>query len=79
MWAPSDVRHWKTVGNALPKTWRERLRFIWWMEDRFKKSLWIIISYCCTPYSNNLLHRYCWAVWECSIYNSRGLQRAVWK
>ena len=29
MWAPSDVRHWKTVGNVLPKTWRERLRFIW--------------------------------------------------
>ena len=29
MWAPSDVRHWKTVGNVLPKTWKERLRFIW--------------------------------------------------
>src|SRR5512136_177381 len=29
MLAPSDVRHWKTVGNVLPKTWRERLRFIW--------------------------------------------------
>jgi uncharacterized membrane protein YphA (DoxX/SURF4 family) len=29
MWAPSDVRHWKAVGNVLPKTWRERLRFIW--------------------------------------------------
>ena len=29
MWAPSDVRHWKTVGNVLPTTWRERLRFIW--------------------------------------------------
>lgn len=29
MWAPSDVRHWKAVGNLLPKTWRERLRFIW--------------------------------------------------
>ena len=29
MWAPSDVRHWKAVGNFLPKTWRERLRFIW--------------------------------------------------
>jgi hypothetical protein len=29
MWAPSDVRHWKTVGNLLPKAWRERLKFIW--------------------------------------------------
>jgi hypothetical protein len=29
MCAPSDVRHWKAVGNFLPKTWRERLRFIW--------------------------------------------------
>jgi hypothetical protein len=29
MWAPSDVRHWKAVGNVLPKTLRERLRFIW--------------------------------------------------
>jgi uncharacterized membrane protein YphA (DoxX/SURF4 family) len=29
IWAPSDVRHWKAVGNVLPKTWRERLRFIW--------------------------------------------------
>jgi uncharacterized membrane protein YphA (DoxX/SURF4 family) len=29
MWAPSDVRNWKAVGNVLPKTWRERLRFIW--------------------------------------------------
>jgi uncharacterized membrane protein YphA (DoxX/SURF4 family) len=29
MWASSDVRHWKTVGNVLPKTWRERLRYIW--------------------------------------------------
>ena len=29
MWAPSDVRHWKAVGNIFPKTWRERLRFIW--------------------------------------------------
>jgi len=29
MWAPSDVRHWKAVGNALSKTWKERLRFIW--------------------------------------------------
>ncbi len=29
MLAPSDVRHWKAVGNVLPKTWRERLRFIW--------------------------------------------------
>ena len=29
MWAPSDVRHWKAVGSVLPKTWRERLRFIW--------------------------------------------------
>jgi uncharacterized membrane protein YphA (DoxX/SURF4 family) len=29
MWAPPDVRHWKTVGNVLPKAWRERLKFIW--------------------------------------------------
>ena len=29
MWAPSDVRHWKAVGNVFPKTWRERLKFIW--------------------------------------------------
>jgi uncharacterized membrane protein YphA (DoxX/SURF4 family) len=29
MWAPSDVRHWKTVGNVLPEAWKERLRFIW--------------------------------------------------
>ena len=29
MWAPSDVRHWKSVGNVLPKAWREKLRFIW--------------------------------------------------
>jgi len=29
MWAPSDIRHWKSVGKILPKTWRERLRFIW--------------------------------------------------
>jgi uncharacterized membrane protein YphA (DoxX/SURF4 family) len=29
MLAPSNVRHWKAVGNLLPKTWIERLRFIW--------------------------------------------------
>jgi uncharacterized membrane protein YphA (DoxX/SURF4 family) len=29
MGASSDVRHWKAVGNILPKTWREKLRFIW--------------------------------------------------
>jgi uncharacterized membrane protein YphA (DoxX/SURF4 family) len=29
MWAPSEIRHWKAVGNVLPTTWRERLRFIW--------------------------------------------------
>jgi len=29
MWAPADFRHWKGVGSLLPKTWRERLRFIW--------------------------------------------------
>jgi putative oxidoreductase len=29
MWAPSEVRHWKAVGNVFPKTWRERLRFVW--------------------------------------------------
>jgi len=29
MWAPSNVRHWKAVGNFLPKIWKERLRFIW--------------------------------------------------
>ncbi len=27
--ASSRVRHWKTVGSALPNTWKERLRFIW--------------------------------------------------
>lgn len=29
MWASSDVRNWKGVGNLLPKRWRERLRFVW--------------------------------------------------
>ena len=29
MWAPSDIRHWKAVGNLLPRAWKERLRFIW--------------------------------------------------
>jgi len=29
MWAPPDVRHWKTVGNLLPVGWKERLRLIW--------------------------------------------------
>jgi uncharacterized membrane protein YphA (DoxX/SURF4 family) len=29
MWAPFDVRNWKSVGNFLPKAWRERLRFVW--------------------------------------------------
>ena len=29
MFAPSGVRHWKTVGNLLPKTWKEKLRFVW--------------------------------------------------
>jgi uncharacterized membrane protein YphA (DoxX/SURF4 family) len=29
MWAPFDVRHWKSVGNMLPRAWRERLRFVW--------------------------------------------------
>jgi len=29
MWAPSNVRHWKAVGNFLPKIWKERLRFVW--------------------------------------------------
>jgi uncharacterized membrane protein YphA (DoxX/SURF4 family) len=29
MWAPFDVRHWKSMGNVLPKAWRERLRFVW--------------------------------------------------
>lgn len=29
MWAPSKVRHWKAVGNLLPKAWKERLRFVW--------------------------------------------------
>ena len=29
MWAPSDVRHWKAVGNVLSKKWKERLRFVW--------------------------------------------------
>ncbi len=29
VWASSDARHWKGVGNLLSKRWRERLRFIW--------------------------------------------------
>jgi uncharacterized membrane protein YphA (DoxX/SURF4 family) len=29
IWAPSDVRHWKTLGNLLPRSWRERLKLIW--------------------------------------------------
>ena len=29
MWAPSDVRHWKTIGHLLPKVWKERLQPIW--------------------------------------------------
>jgi len=29
MWAPSDVRHWKTVGNLLPGAWRQSLSLIW--------------------------------------------------
>jgi len=29
IWASSDVRHWKAVGNLLPKKWKERLRFVW--------------------------------------------------
>ena len=29
MWASSEVRHWKAVGNVLPKTWKQRLRFVW--------------------------------------------------
>ncbi len=29
IWASSDVRHWKAVGNLLPKAWKKKLRFIW--------------------------------------------------
>jgi uncharacterized membrane protein YphA (DoxX/SURF4 family) len=29
MCASFDVRHWKSMGNVLPKAWRERLRFVW--------------------------------------------------
>ena len=29
IWAPSEVRHWKTLGNLLPGDWRERLRLVW--------------------------------------------------
>ena len=29
MCAPSEVRYWKTLGNFLPSTWRERLGLIW--------------------------------------------------
>jgi uncharacterized membrane protein YphA (DoxX/SURF4 family) len=29
IWAPSDVRHWKTLGNLLPRSWRERLKLTW--------------------------------------------------
>ena len=29
MWAPSEVRYWKTLGNLLPGKWKERLRLIW--------------------------------------------------
>ncbi len=29
MWAPSGVRHWKTLGNLLPNKWKERLRLLW--------------------------------------------------
>ena len=27
--APSEVRHWKTIGNFLPREYKERFRFIW--------------------------------------------------
>ena len=29
MWAPSDVRHWVSIGKKLPPTWRDKLRQIW--------------------------------------------------
>ncbi len=29
IWVSSDVRHWKAVGNLLPKAWKKKLRFIW--------------------------------------------------
>ncbi len=29
MWAPSDARHWKTMGNLFPVKWKERLRPLW--------------------------------------------------
>jgi uncharacterized membrane protein YphA (DoxX/SURF4 family) len=27
--APSEARHWKTIGNFLPREYKERLRLIW--------------------------------------------------
>jgi hypothetical protein len=67
MWVPSDIRHWKTVGNVLPEAWRERLRFVWWMEDRVKKSLWIITVIAVffnldqiTCYTLSIRNRRCW-------------------
>jgi len=29
VWAPTEIRHWKTLGNLLPGKWKERLRLIW--------------------------------------------------
>ena len=29
LWAPTEIRHWKTLGNLLPGKWKERLRLIW--------------------------------------------------
>ena len=29
MWAPSEVRHWVSIGKKLPRAWKEKLRLIW--------------------------------------------------
>jgi len=29
LWAPTEIRHWKTLGNLLPGKWKEKLRLIW--------------------------------------------------
>jgi len=29
LWAPTEIRYWKTLGNLLPGKWKERLRLIW--------------------------------------------------
>ena len=29
LWAPTEIRYWKTLGNLLPGKWKEKLRLIW--------------------------------------------------